>query len=167
MLVILWILMAQCLKFCYSVSGMLQISGTILSLIVVICASDAVKKCIVCGPTGFMMNIGIVAVIASCIFITVFSFNLREKLQFVHWPLTELLSSGITFILYLLGSCWVVANIEHGDADTAVVIFGFIAATVYAVITRLAFLESRERYRNQQTQSTTHSVVTTIIVEEQ
>ena len=126
-----------------------------------VCAAIAEAKCLICGPAGFVMNVGIISIIVSTISIVAFSLNLRERITFIHWPGIELLNSFIFFVVYFAGSCWLAANITFGYADTAAVIFGFATAAVYAASTWLALAECRQlsqiRYSPLQTNETLQS----------
>ena len=156
------------MRHCFA--GVVMIAEIILGLIVAICAGTAESKCYICGPAGYLLRVAIAAMICGIILFIIFAFSLTEKIWFIHWPATDFLNSIIFFFTYFIGSCWLAANITHGDADVAAVIFGFITAVAYGFSTWLTFLILREWYygwqarRNQPRHVTATTTTTTTVV---
>ncbi|XP_072451922.1 CKLF-like MARVEL transmembrane domain-containing protein 4 [Chiloscyllium punctatum] len=117
--------------------GILKLLEVILALIAFICI-ETVKECLPCGGLYFFEFVSCTAFVVTGVLLLMFSLNLHTKVPQINWNLTDLINTVVSAILFFIASIVLAAINQKRGGEIAAVVFGFLAAAVYAVNTYLA-----------------------------
>uniref|UniRef100_H2Z447 MARVEL domain-containing protein n=1 Tax=Ciona savignyi TaxID=51511 RepID=H2Z447_CIOSA len=126
------------LQYVKSLSGILKAVEILFSIIVAACVGSIVLCGTACGAAQFMQFVSISSIIMCTILYVVFTFGLHNKLDMIHWPLTELFDSIVSCILYIISSSVLAANSIFTVYQSATA-FGFLSAILFAASVWFAY----------------------------
>ncbi|KAM9825885.1 CKLF-like MARVEL transmembrane domain-containing protein 4 [Syngnathus typhle] len=117
--------------------GILKAIEVVLSLIAFICI-ETIMMCSPCSGVYFFEFVSCTAFVVTGALLVIFSLSLHTKVPHINWNLTDLANTAASTFLFSLSSLVLVCINHNSGAEIAAVIFGFLAAGVYALNTFLA-----------------------------